>query len=124
MTNTSPRDFSLDQLTVTGDMQPTNSILLRQNTEEIIRVDKEGFHYNGQFIADAGEAHRLLVEFLRQNTKPEPEGPTDDELVAVLKQAIKDFPPNHPDAKALDSLEYDIEIELRKARAALARWGK
>ena len=54
---------------------------------------------------------------------PEPEGPTDRELVAVLKQAIKDFPPNHPDAKALGSLEYDIEIELRKARAVLARWG-
>ena len=56
--------------------------------------------------------------------QPQLEEPTDRELVAVLKQAIKDFPPNHPDAKALDSLEYDIEIELRKARAVLARWGR
>ena len=38
--------------------------------KEVIRLDKEGFHYNGQFIADAGEAHRLMVEFLRQNTQP------------------------------------------------------
>ncbi len=31
----------------------------------IIRIDANGFHYRGQFIEDAGEAHRLLVEFLR-----------------------------------------------------------
>ena len=37
-------------------------------TEEVIRIDKEGFYYKGQFIADAGEAHRLMVEFLKQNT--------------------------------------------------------
>ncbi len=37
-------------------------------TEEVLRLDKEGFHYRGQFIADAGEAHRLMVEFLRQST--------------------------------------------------------
>jgi len=37
--------------------------------EEVIRIDKEGFHYRGQFIEDVGEAHRLLVEFLRKNTE-------------------------------------------------------
>ena len=36
--------------------------------EEVIRLDKDGFHYRGQFIEDAGEAYRLMVEFLRQNT--------------------------------------------------------
>lgn len=40
-------------------------------TEEVIRIDAKGFHYRGQFIEDAGEAHRLLVEFLRQH---QPEG--------------------------------------------------
>jgi hypothetical protein len=45
-----------------------SSIVLRGSTEEVIRVDEEGFHYNGQFIADAGEAHRLLVEFLKKHT--------------------------------------------------------
>jgi hypothetical protein len=36
-------------------------------SEEVIRIDAKGFHYRGQFIADAGEAHRLLVEFLRNH---------------------------------------------------------
>lgn len=36
------------------------------STGEIIRIDANGFHYRGQFIEDAGEAHRLLVEFLRR----------------------------------------------------------
>ena len=35
--------------------------------DEAIRIDAQGFHYRGQFIEDAGEAHRLLVEFLRQH---------------------------------------------------------
>ena len=56
-----------------------NKIIFQQHypdgMEEIIRLDKEGFHYRDQFIADAGEAHRLMVEFLRQNTQPEPQGP-------------------------------------------------
>jgi hypothetical protein len=42
--------------------------LVEAGTEEVIRIDKEGFHYKGEFIADAGEAHRLMVEFLKQNT--------------------------------------------------------
>ena len=97
MTDTNPRD------------------LIRRLT---IKLDLLHCQYNvPNQSALIDEAHAYL-------DRPEPEGPTDRELVAVLKQAIKDFPPNHPDAKALDSLEYDIEIELRKARAVLARWGK
>lgn len=38
---------------------------------EVIRIDAQGFHYRGQLIEDAGEAHRLFVEFLR-NHQPEP----------------------------------------------------
>jgi hypothetical protein len=49
--------------------QLTNCITFNSPpTEEVLRLDKEGFHYRGQFIADAGEAHRLMVEFLKQNT--------------------------------------------------------
>ena len=66
--------------------QPNNTITLNTSTEEIIRIDKEGFHYRGQFIADAGEAHRLMVEFLRQNTKPEPQGPTLDDIVELCAE--------------------------------------
>jgi hypothetical protein len=60
--------------------------------EEVIRIDKEGFHYKGQFIADAGEAHRLMLAFLKQHAnvvmyarttlddpKVELEPPTDDD---------------------------------------------
>ena len=75
-------------------------------------------------IGPCDDEQALIDEARAYLAQPELEGPTDRELVAVLKQAIKDFPPNHPDAKALDSLEYDIEIELRKARAVLARWGR
>ena len=61
--------------------QPTNCITFNSPpTEEVLRLDKEGFHYKGQFIADAGEAHYLMVEFLKQNTRREPQGPTDEDL--------------------------------------------
>jgi hypothetical protein len=57
---------------VTTKLQPPidSSVLFRlpNQSNEVIRLDKDGFHYRGQFIEDAGEAHRLLVEFLRQGT--------------------------------------------------------
>jgi hypothetical protein len=55
-------------------------------TEEVLRLDKEGFHYRGQFIADAGEAHRLMVEFLKQSTKREPQGLTDEDLIELFNE--------------------------------------
>jgi hypothetical protein len=63
-----------------------SEITLRERSKEVIRVDQEGFHYNGQFIADAGEAHRLMVGFLRQQTKPEQEVSTDEELWELYDQ--------------------------------------
>ena len=42
-------------------------INLKSKSQEVARFDAQGFHYRGQFIEDAGEAHRLLVEFLRQH---------------------------------------------------------
>ena len=42
-----------------------NNITFNTASEEIIRIDGEGFHYRGEFIADAGEAHRLMVTFLK-----------------------------------------------------------
>jgi len=51
--------------------EPTTSQITFNDSpaEEVIRLDKEGFHCKGQFIADAGEAHRLMLVFLKQNTK-------------------------------------------------------
>jgi hypothetical protein len=51
---------------------PSNSIIFTEGSlndaTEVIRLDKEGFHYRGQFIEDAGEAHRLMLEYLRTHT--------------------------------------------------------
>ena len=48
------------------DHKHLDSITFNISEDEIIRIDAQGFHYRQQFIEDAGEAHRLLVEFLRQ----------------------------------------------------------
>jgi hypothetical protein len=62
-----------------------------------------------------------LHNFLAQ---PEPEGPTDEELLAAQDQAVASFPPIHPEAEPLSAVEYARELEIRKARAILARWGR
>ncbi len=56
--------------------------------------------------------------------QPEPEGPTDDELLAAQDQAVASFPPIHPEAEPLSAVEYARELEIRKARAILARWSR
>lgn len=44
-----------------------------EGKEEVIRIDKEGFHYRGEFIPDAGIAHRLLLIYLQRHTSMHPE---------------------------------------------------
>ncbi len=74
--------------------EPTmdNKVIFQQDTpdgmEEVIRFDKEGFHYRGQFIADAGEAHRLMVEFLKSNSALSPDSSSRfliERLLAALE---------------------------------------
>jgi hypothetical protein len=50
--------------------QVNNIIFSDQTTEEVIRFDKKGFYYKNQFIPDAGEAYRLMLEFLKMNINP------------------------------------------------------
>jgi len=118
--------------------EPTmdNKVIFQQDTpdgmEEVIRFDKEGFHYRGQFIADAGEAHRLMVEFLRQNTRPEPQGPTDEELLELMPETMRD---EFAAASNVYSTATGGQVEpglfrvvlntvaLEYARAVLSRWG-
>jgi hypothetical protein len=78
--------------------------------QEIIRLDSKGFHCQGQLIEDAGEAHRLMVEFLKQSTQsqPEPVAPTDEELITMW---------------ATTSYIDQPEGGLAYARAVLAHWG-
>jgi hypothetical protein len=92
-------------------------------TEEVMRIDKEGFHYRGQFIADAGVAHRLMLEFLKQNTRaalaqPEPVAPTDEEIDALVI-CIQGLPAPDADGLALPSIDRGRDM----VRKALARWG-
>jgi hypothetical protein len=91
--------------------------------QEIIRLDSKGFHYRGQLIEDAGEAHRLMVEFLKQSTQsqPEPAAPTDEELMAAARKAVDTYPrvSELPYFLSEDSSEY--EPMLLALRAA-ARW--
>ena len=56
--------------------------------------------------------------------EPVGEGPTEEELLATLDKATADFPPRHPEAESLNAVEYPLALELRKARAVLARWGR
>jgi hypothetical protein len=92
--------------------------------EEVIRLDKEGFHYKGQFIADAGEAHRLMLVFLKQHAKVEPEPPTDQEIEEWADTATE---------VPLEAMDPDIngwqrcftkEEFCASIRAALERWGQ
>jgi hypothetical protein len=112
--------------TAVVDPTPTSFLFLRENTEEVIRLDKEGFHYKGEFIADAGEAHRLMVAFLKQNTaQPEPEVPTDEEILALsheheVSYTMCDGHVIYPKQEGCDMRD-DV---LSFARAVLDRWGK
>jgi hypothetical protein len=52
------------------DRSPEQNQIILQSGDVIIRVAPEGFFYRGTLVEDAGEAHRLFVEFLRQ-ARPE-----------------------------------------------------
>jgi hypothetical protein len=111
---------------VAGNTAKPNNIEFRLQgdnaPQEIIRLDSEGFHYRGQLIEDAGEAHQLMVEFLKQSTQSQPEpAPTDEELMAAARKAVDTYPRGSelPYFLSEDSCEY--EPMLLALRAA-ARW--
>jgi hypothetical protein len=93
--------------------QLTNCIMLSAlATEEVIRIDKEGFHYKGEFIADAGESHRLMVEFLNQNT-PQP-APVAPSLKAQALEALERYEAE----EWCEEMTFDSSI-IRRALEAL-----
>jgi hypothetical protein len=81
--------WQVSNRSLTGKLQqPLDSCFVFRTPgagEEVIRLNKEGFHYRGQFIEDAGEAHRLMVGFLRQGTVPA----VAAQPVALKEQALK-----------------------------------
>jgi hypothetical protein len=112
-TNAELQDRARTALATPPPEPPTSQITFNAPpTEEVIRLDKEGFHYKGQFIADAGEAHRLMLVFLKQHAKAEPEPPTDDDLNALWNCCG-----DHDE----DGDHYGNIFQF--ARAALKRWG-
>jgi hypothetical protein len=65
-------------------------------------------------IEDAGEAHQLMVEFLKQSTQsqPQPVAPTDEELIGPITWMIDDC--------IYDNDKGEIAQSLREL---IARWG-
>jgi hypothetical protein len=67
---------------------PDNCIVLNSPpTEEVILIDKEGFHYKGQFIADAGEAYELMVQFLKNNLPAPHRSELKEQALKLLDKA-------------------------------------
>ena len=103
--------------------------------QEIIRLDSKGFHYRDQLIEDAGEAHQLMVEFLKQSTQPQPEpvAPTDEELLELMPQQFKDDLATvsrlaaHGTSPDVTPGIFRVSLNtgaLDYARAVLAKWGQ
>ena len=92
-------------------------------TEEVIRLNKEGFHYKGQFIADAGEAHRLMLAFLEQHAKVEQKPPTDQEIEEWADAATEvPLEVMDPDINGWQRC-FTKEEFCASIRAVLERWG-
>lgn len=45
---------------------PKNEFQFSSGDDEVLRLDEKGFHYKGQTIDDAGEAHRLFTNFMKK----------------------------------------------------------
>jgi hypothetical protein len=116
-----------DYLVAGNTVKPNNIEFRLQGDnapQEIIRLDSEGFHYRGQLIEDAGEAHQLMVEFLKQSTRSqtEPVAPTDEELEQLLFDNYRSAIEFACDTKAEGDIVVDNHIDF--ARAVLTRWGR
>ena len=102
----------------------TGSITFHESqNSEVVRIDNQGFHYRGELIEDAGQAHRLMITFLQRHTSMHPE---------VVEREDAQFEPVMPTNKELHQLWLDLYSfhngpssgdVAEIARAALARWG-
>lgn len=46
------------------DGEEEGAIICRYADEELFRVEKDGFHYHGQHVEDAGVCYSLMMQFL------------------------------------------------------------
>ena len=87
--------------------------------KEILRLDSEGFHYRGQLIEDAGEAHWLFIEFMRQSNdmrrinQPTPRPPMTD--LSPAAQSVLDAFLDTPGEVLMPMWDYgrDLAAALR-----------
>ena len=86
----------------------------------------QGCHEAAAEAESGSPLQQLLVAAgdLLERGRPAAAQPSDEELLATLNQAVADFPPRHSEAEAMNAVEYPLALELRKARAVLARWGR
>ena len=64
--------MSENKPTITGKLvqPPPDQITFHPNhNEEVLVLRPDGFHYRGRVIEDAGEAHRLFLEFFKRARK-------------------------------------------------------
>jgi hypothetical protein len=92
------------------------------------RMADELDHYRQLLMDDRRETHALATEARAALAQPEPEGPSDEELLAVAAGAINPY-----ETCGIAIGEYEAETEcaievygselIAFARAVLARWG-
>jgi hypothetical protein len=89
-------------------------------------------NWKGEFSPVACIEEDPFEEARTALSQPEPLGPTDEELLAVQVEGLLavqaegtvTFPLSHPEAEALSICEYYKQLEIRKGRAVLQRWGR
>ena len=94
----------------------------------IKRLADELDHYRQLLMDDRRETHALATEAYAYLAQPEPEGPTDEELLATAAASIEPCQDT-----GITIGEYELETEravemygselIAFARAVLARWG-
>jgi hypothetical protein len=95
-------------------------VAFTESSEEVLRLNKEGFHYRGQLVADAGEAHRLMVEFLKKHNEPTYPRLTVEDCANMDKHQGSYIAEDGPDLITLDGcFTRDDLLELATTRPAL-----
>ena len=95
----------------------------------IKRLADELDHYRQLLMDDKRETHALATEARAYLSQPEPEGPTDEELLQIAAATIDPY-----ESCGIAIGEYEAETEcavevygselIAYARAVLARWGR
>ena len=45
----------------------SNCFTFKNQENQLLKIDKEGFHYGGETVKDCGKCYTLLVNFLEKN---------------------------------------------------------